>query len=182
MQGCKPLYKQTCHVMLTAEENPFPWDENIIENDEGLSSYSPKRISGIDPLLKLPLFIGLAAKNENDPRRIKRKCTGQSVVFILLSHRLGGHDQNFVGIDASGHMGLGTSNNNSIRPAFYDMCKKIWVCLFAGCERSVSFGIGHPAYDHHIGVLNVDQILLKSFEIIGLIFLINIITCHVGGI
>ncbi len=62
------------------------------------------------------------------------------------------------------------------------MRKKVRVCLFAGRERPVSLGIGHSAHHHYIAVLDMDQILLKSLEVVCLIFLIDIITRHVSGI
>ena len=79
-------------------------------------------------------------------------------------------------------MGFGPTNDDSIGSPFDNVGEEVRVCLLARGKRPVSLGIGHATYHHYIAILDIDQIFLESFEVVCLIFLIDIISGHVSGI
>jgi len=87
-----------------------------------------------------------------------------------------------VGVDPTGHVKLGPSNDYPVGPTIYYMKILIRVCLVGWTPGSVPLGIGHGSHHHEVFVLNVGQPLFEPPKIVSAVFLVDLIGHRISGI
>jgi len=183
MQGGEPFDKQSGHIVFAAQEDTLPGNKDIVKDNHGLAAHHAEAgIAGVRAFLHFALLVGLTAENQRHARRVEGQRAGHRIVPVGLFHRLRRHDQDFMRIDAAGHVHLRAADHDAVGPPFDDVRKQIRIGLLGRRKRAVAFRIGHSAHHHHVGFLNMEQVLFKPLEVIGGMFLIRVVGGHIGGV
>jgi hypothetical protein len=161
----------------SAAEKTFPRGQDIFAKMMRASLPQVRRDFGVGSLPRISALRWFGPKMSTTPGALSGKAD-QGIVFILLSHRLGWHEENFMGIDATRHMSLGSTDDNAIDRRSTTRVK-IWICLFTGWKRSI---LSDRSFSHTMTCYPERIKYFKSFEVVRLVFLIDIVSGHVGGI
>ena len=105
--------------------------------------------------------------NVNDPIGITGERKRNGILLIFFSHGQGGHDDNLMGIDSTGLMGLGTPDHNPVLFLFHNAEKMIGIRLLVGGKAPVAFGIGHGPVTGQVVFLDVFKIFQEPLEVTG---------------
>ena len=87
-----------------------------------------------------------------------------------------------MGVDRSGHMELGASDHDAVRPTFGHMNILIRIGLLRRAFGAITLGIGHGTDHHAVIVLDPGQPAVKALQIVGAQLFINFIDHRVNGI
>ena len=85
-------------------------------------------------------------------------------------------------VDHPRHMGLGTTDDDTLVILFYDVDEQIRVALLARPFAAVTLRVGHGTGYHKIRILDVFEEFLEAFMIMCAVFLVHFKGRAIGGI
>ena len=162
-------------VFLT-QKYPFPGNEDMVEYHQRLlaSEFAVAAVHAVGSL-QLPGIAGLSSIDHDDPFRVRGDGKGNRIGFVLLLHRLRGHDQMLVGVHRSGLVRLCAVDNDALVVLFHDAQIQIRIRLPGGRQAPIPLGIRHRAVHGQVVFLYIGHVVNKSLVILGAVFLIDLI-------
>ena len=95
------------------------------------------------------------------------------VIFVCFAHGGGGHDDDFVGVEGAGLVGLGAAYHDAVFAFFDHVQVEIRVGLLVGGQRAVALGVGHGAVAHQVLLLHAGEKMEKAPVVFGAPLLID---------
>ena len=181
--GGEGLHKLLGQIVLAAHEHPVPGHEHVVEHGEGLAAHDGVLgVAAVDVPFQPAVFVGLAAENVDDPRRVHGDGGGHGIVLVLGPQVGGGQDQHLMGIDHPRLVGLGPPDHDAVLPPLHNVDKEVRVGLLAGLLAAVALGVGHGPGHHDVGLLDILHILLQPLMVIRAVLLVDLVGGDVRGV
>ena len=106
--------------------------EHVVEHGQGFHA-AELAVAHVDlAALALAGVAALAADDHIDALGVHGHGEGHGVVLVVGTHGDGGHDDDLVGVEDAGLMGLGAAHHDAVAPALHHMEEQIGVLLLVG--------------------------------------------------
>ncbi len=104
------------------------------------------------------------------------------VIALVLAHGGGGHDQDLVGVEGAGLVGLGPAHHDAVRLALHHVHEHVRVGLLGRAQAAVALDVGHGPVHHHVLLLDEAEVVLEPVVVVGAVRLVALVGDRVQGV
>ena len=169
------LHHHAGKLGLAVEEDALVGHEHVVKDGEGLHA-AELGVAHVH-LAALPLagVAALAADDHVQALAVHGHGEGDGVILVVGTHGDGGHDDDLVGVEDAGLVGLGAPDHDAVGAALHHVEEQVGVVLGVGGLGAVALHVGHGAVHGQVLVLDVGHELLEVLVVAGAVLLVGLI-------